>query len=156
MKTLIIPTQIQSCIMPWFILWLEFQSKVLYGIKVKQKYDIFTTLFHTFFTNFSQFEQLKKKTNFLLVQNRFFSQFASWKRNHNKYSLKRFVCSVVWTHEFVICFWLVQQFGLKTKSFKVKDVESQTKLTCTGILKKRLTDFLATYLKRLHNFKSKS
>ena len=44
--------------------------------KITKSYDIFTTLFHTFFTNFSQFEQLKKKTNFLLVQNRFFSQFA--------------------------------------------------------------------------------
>ena len=44
------------------------------------------------FTNFSQAEQLKKKTNFLLVQNSFFS-VCSWKRNHNKYSLKKFVDS---------------------------------------------------------------
>ena len=41
------------------------------------------------FTNFSQFEQLKKKTNFLLVQTSFFSQFASSKTNHNKYLLKK-------------------------------------------------------------------
>ena len=35
--------------------------------------DVFTNLFHDFFsTNSFQFEQLKKKTNFLLVQNSFF------------------------------------------------------------------------------------
>ena len=37
-------------------------------------------------TAYILFEKLKKKTNFLLVQNRSFSQFVSWKRNHNKYS----------------------------------------------------------------------
>ena len=52
----------------------------------------FNRCFHQFnspilATNFSQFEQLKKKTKFLLVQNRCFSQFASWKRNHNKYRI---------------------------------------------------------------------
>ena len=64
--------------------------------KLKSKtHNEFIRCFHQFvslfvFTKFSQFEQLKKKTNFLLVQNSFFSQFASWKRNHNKYSLKNF------------------------------------------------------------------
>ena len=54
-------------------------------------FNEFIRCFHQFdtpiwSTNVSQFEQLKRKTNFLLVQNRIFSQFASWKRNHNKYS----------------------------------------------------------------------
>ena len=36
--------------------------------------DIFTNLFHYFFSKtFSQFEHLKKETSFLLVQNIFFS-----------------------------------------------------------------------------------
>ena len=47
--------------------------------------DVFTI----FFSNFSQFEQMKKKTNILSVQNSFFSQFASCKRNHNKYLLEK-------------------------------------------------------------------
>ena len=38
------------------------------------------------FHEFSQFEQLKKKINFLMVQNSFFSQLASWKKNHDKNS----------------------------------------------------------------------
>ena len=42
--------------------------------------------------NFSQFEPLKKKTNFLLVKDSF-SQCSSWKRHHNNYSLKKFVDS---------------------------------------------------------------
>ena len=37
-----------------------------------------------FSTNFSQFEQLKKKTNFLLVQNSFFSQFEQLVEKENK------------------------------------------------------------------------
>ena len=57
-------------------------------------YNEFIGCFHQFVSrifsnNCSQFEQLKKKTNFLLVQNGSFSQFASWKpvrdikkRNH--------------------------------------------------------------------------
>ena len=59
-----------------------------------------------FFTNFSQFEQLKKKTNFLLVQNWGVFQFATWKRNHNKYWLKFFVDNsrlVKISGELVIC-----------------------------------------------------
>ena len=42
-----------------------------------------------FSTNISQFEQLKKKGNFILDKTVFFSQFASWKRNHSKYTLKK-------------------------------------------------------------------
>ena len=57
-------------------------------------FNEFITCFHQFVSpafskNHSQFEQLKKKTNFLLVQNRSFSRFASWKRNLNKYSFKK-------------------------------------------------------------------
>ena len=38
------------------------------GYRITNSSDVFTNLH----TNLSQFEQLKKKTNFLLVQNRFF------------------------------------------------------------------------------------
>ena len=40
----------------------------------------FPNLFHWFFSVW-----LKKKTNFLFGPNRFFSQFANWKRNYNKF-----------------------------------------------------------------------
>ena len=51
--------------------------------------DVFTNLFHDFFPHiFLSFEQLKENPNFLLIPKRFFFQFANWKRNHNKYSLK--------------------------------------------------------------------
>ena len=39
-----------------------------------------------FSSNFSQFEQLKKKKKILIDSKQFFSQFASRKRNHKKYS----------------------------------------------------------------------
>ena len=54
--------------------------------KVAQKtfewriYQMFSQSFTNFSTNLSKIEQQKKKTNFLLVQNNFFSQFVSWKR----------------------------------------------------------------------------
>ena len=54
---------------------------------------------------FLSLDHMKKKTNFLLVQNRFFSKFENWKRNHNKYVLNcRFgiCCLVVWSHELVM------------------------------------------------------
>ena len=55
--------------------------KVIIGIffmtsKHQTTYCVFLNFFHIFFFQFELFEQLKKKTNFLLVQNRFFSQ--SW------------------------------------------------------------------------------
>ena len=37
-----------------------------------------------FSTNFSQIEQWKKKTNFLLVKNSCFSQLTNWKQNHDQ------------------------------------------------------------------------
>ena len=54
----------------------------------------FIRFFHKFVspifsTNFPKFEQLKKKKALLLVQ--VFSQFATWKRNHSKSSLKKIV-----------------------------------------------------------------
>ena len=39
----------------------------------------FSKLFDSYLLIFSEFEQLKKKRNFLLIQNIFFSQLASWK-----------------------------------------------------------------------------
>ena len=47
-------------------------------------FNEFNRYFHQFVslifsTNFSRFQQTKKKTNFLFVQNRFSSLFASWK-----------------------------------------------------------------------------
>ena len=50
------------------------------------------------FSNFSQFEKLKKKRNFWLVQNSCFFQFASWKRNDKSLLVKEFIDS-----EFEIC-----------------------------------------------------
>ena len=44
---------------------------------------------------------MKKKTNFLLVQNIFFSQIASWKRSHDKYSIKE-LRLVKLSNEFII------------------------------------------------------
>jgi hypothetical protein len=71
---------------------------VVHMEEIATSIDEFIRCFHQFvsrtkITNFALFEQLKKKTNFLLVQNSFFSQFASRKRNHNKFSLKKFVDS---------------------------------------------------------------
>ena len=72
--------------------------------------DVFTNSFHEFFsTKFSQFERWKKKTNFILVQIRFFGQFSSWKRNHYKHLLKKFVDSefeigeIIWWVHRLIC-----------------------------------------------------
>ena len=51
-------------------LWYQGKTKI-------HIHAIFSPIYFThFFMNFSPFEQLKKKTNFLLVQNRGFSQFA--------------------------------------------------------------------------------
>ena len=75
---------------------------------VSNPYMVFTNCFH----EFSQFEQLKTKIKFLMVKNRFFfslSQFGSWKRNHNKYSLKKFVDSefeigeTIWWICYMVC-----------------------------------------------------
>ena len=70
-----------------------FPSKRWGSHRLRQNYNEFISWFHQFVsqifsTNFSQFEQLKKKTIFYWSKTVFFSQFASWKRNHNKYSLK--------------------------------------------------------------------
>ena len=37
------------------------------------------------FTNFSQFERLKRENKLLICPKQYHYQFASWKRNHNKY-----------------------------------------------------------------------
>ena len=64
-----------------------------------------------FSVNFSQLQQLKKKTNFLLVQNSFFSLFWtneklvfffncwSWEKFGEKIGKNNFGCLVVWCHE---------------------------------------------------------
>ena len=76
--------------------------------------------FTNFSTNFSKFEQLKKKKKILeLILDSFFSQFASWKRNHNKNLLKKFVDlkfeiggTIWWIRNWFWCevfgFWLMQ------------------------------------------------
>ena len=63
-----------------------------------------------FSMNFSQFELLKNKTNFLLVQNRFFSQFrtnekfviffncSNWEKFVEKIGENKIGCLVVWCH----------------------------------------------------------
>ena len=65
------------------------------------------------FTKFFSVWAFEKKRNFLLVQNIFFSQFASCKRNHNKYSLKirRFGIQDWWNQ-----WWIRYIYGI----FKVK------------------------------------
>ena len=55
-----------------------------YKYKKRQIHQMFSRFLSTIF---SQFEQLKKKINFLLVQNSIVCQFASWKRNQGKYSI---------------------------------------------------------------------
>ena len=55
-------------------------------------------------SNCCQFEQLKNNPNFLWVKNSFFfSQFASWKRNQNKNTLKKLVNSDFKICETIIC-----------------------------------------------------
>jgi hypothetical protein len=50
--------------------------------------DVFTHLFTQFCPGiFSHFEQLKKKTNFLLCPKLFFLNLQVERKNHNKYSL---------------------------------------------------------------------
>jgi hypothetical protein len=77
-------------------------------------HQIFHQLFYPILsTNFSQFEQLKMKTNFLLVQNRFFfSHFSNWKRNHNKFLLKKIVDSEFEIGETI--WWAYRQLGKLT------------------------------------------
>ena len=54
--------------------------------------DNFTILFHEFFSKIClSLSSWKRKQTFYWFKTRwFFSQFASWKRNHNKYLLKKF------------------------------------------------------------------
>ena len=66
----------------------------------------FSGCFHQFVSlifsiYFSQFEQLKKKKTTLSVQKSLFPQFASWKRNQNKYSKIRNLRLVKLSDEFV-------------------------------------------------------
>ena len=52
----------------------------------------FTILFHKF-SQFWHLHEKRKQTYLVLVQKSFFSQFVSWNRNYNKYSLNKFVDS---------------------------------------------------------------
>ena len=67
-------------------------------------------VFPNFSTNFSQFGQLKKQTNFLLVQNRFFLdldqwkvcflfQLLNWEKSVEKIGENKIGGLVVWCHE---------------------------------------------------------
>ena len=46
--------------------------------------------FTNFFNEFISVWAIEKENKLLIGQKQFFSQFASWKRNHHKYSLKWF------------------------------------------------------------------
>ena len=68
----------------------------------------FTGFFLEFF---SVWAVEKGNKNILLIQNRFFSsQFASWKINHNEYSLKKFVDSEFKIGETI---WRIRSISLK-------------------------------------------
>ena len=73
--------------------------RILKAVSIRKLYNKFIRCFHQFvspilYTNFSQFVQLKKKTNLLLVQNSLFLSLPLEKQIiSNRYSLKKYVDS---------------------------------------------------------------
>ena len=94
----------------------------------------FTNLIHECFSVW----KVEKENKFLIDPKRFFSQFFSWKRNHNKYFLKEFVDTKFKIGETI--WWIRYVFILKSWwtmiYFKVNSVqEACAKCFAVHILK---------------------
>ena len=61
--------------------------RVINFVGITNSSDVFTNLLHEFFPAWA----VEKENKLLIGPKIVFSQFQSWKRNHNKSSLKRFV-----------------------------------------------------------------
>ena len=68
-----------------------------------------------FFSNFSQFEYLKRKETSYWSNTVFFSRFASRKKNHNKYSLENFRSGI---HCLLVCSYELVIFVLRLQKIK--------------------------------------
>ena len=81
--------------------------------------DAFTNLFHELFPQIFSVWAVEKENKILIGPKQFFSQFASWKRNHNRYSLNRKsnfeISETIW--------WIRTLLPNETDSFKFINLE---------------------------------